>query len=108
MYKDTQVRGFDWKADKIVANYLGCLTYDKNKCFSALSQPAIVNNESQQVDSRNPCILPFKYKDKEYSSCTRLAKTDTRFWCATSVDAGLNMQTFGYCQDCPREGTFYI
>ena len=107
-YKDTQLRGFDWKADKIVTNYSICLTYDKNTCFSTYEQTTIENNVTLQLVSRNPCIFPFKYDNKEYSSCTRSTKDDTRFWCATSVDADLKTQTYGYCQNCPLEGSTYV
>ena len=110
VYKDTQLRGFDWKADKIVANYSICLNYDKSTCFSTYQQTTIENNVTLQLVSRNPCIFPFKYNDKEYSSCTRFQneKDDTRFWCATSVDADLKMETFGYCQNCPLEGSTHM
>ena len=66
------------------------------------------NNVTLELVSRNPCIFPFKYDNKEYSSCTRFTKDDTRFWCATSVDADLKWQTYGYCQNCPLEGSTYV
>ena len=104
-YKDTQLRGFDWKADKIVANFSICLTYDKNTCFSIYQQPSMENNVTLELVSKNPCIFPFKYDNKEYSSCTRSTKDDTRFWCATSVNANLDWKTYGFCDEmkCPLE-----
>ena len=101
------MRGFDWKADKIVTSYARCLTYESSTCFSIYKQPTIENNVTLELDSKDPCIFPFKYVNKTYNSCTRYTKKDTRFWCATSVSADLKMETFGYCQDCPLEGMYF-
>ena len=64
---------------------------------------------------KNPCIFPFKYENKTYNSCTRWHGTspgfpdEEAFWCATSVNADLNIQNWGFCNDfCPLEGTVQV
>ena len=89
----------DWKADNIVKN-LSCLTLDSS-CFT-IDQNAITI-EREPFDIKNMCIFPFKYFDTTYNSCIRV--NGGAFWCATSVDADLDFQTHGTCNDlCNYEG----
>ena len=92
----------NWNADKN-ATKSKCLTYDSN-CFSNFPDTIIVDHKETQFYTTNPCIFPFKHSGKTYNSCTR----DTEFWCATSVDADLELQTSGLCEDfCPLEGIYF-
>ena len=97
----------DWKADKIVTNPR-CLTYDSN-CFSNRNDVEIYtesNGNRQNFSSKNPCKFPFKFHGTIYNSCIRNRKN--AFWCATSVDANLDWQTRGFCNDlCPLEGMYF-
>ena len=91
----------DWKADKIVTN-LSCLTLDSG-CFT-FDQQAI-SIEEEPFDTKNMCIFPFRYFGTTFNSCIRFV--EGAFWCATSVDADLEWQTFGVCNDlCPLKGMY--
>ena len=106
---------FNWKADDKIITNASCLVNDSN-CFGTDQDTIIVDfKESRHFGSKNPCEFPFKYLNKTYNSCTRMEGTSTgypkeeAYWCATSVDTDLNMQTYGFCNDkCPLEGTVQV
>ena len=56
-----------------------------------------------EVKTKDPCIFPFKYNNKSYTSC--ISKDHKRHWCATSIDSRNHYQEiWGYCNDlCPKE-----
>ena len=59
------------------------------------------------------CVFPFKYKDKEYSSCTYVDAVDGRPWCSVKVDTQGDVITgvsdqWGHCNDaCFVEGMIF-
>ena len=90
-------------AENKIITYIGCLTNDSN-CFSNGRDKIIIDSKRETVDVKNPCVFPFKYRDKSYDSCTKDGDKQA-FWCATSVDADLYRLTTGRCNDaCPLEG----
>ena len=109
LYKD-RITYSNWNADDKIITNLGCLT-DNNKCFSNKQYRIKIDvKEPRQFDVRNPCIFPFKHRNKIYNSCIReiYGTNSKEFGCATSVDADLNWQTSGICNDfCPYEGIYF-
>ena len=108
LYKD-QINS-NWIEDETIITYSGCLN-DNSKCFSN-KQYKITGDakKTRQFDVRNPCIFPYKHGNKTYNSCTReiYGANSKEFGCATSVDADLNWQTSGFCNDfCPCEGMYF-
>ena len=104
----------NWNADDKIISNSSCLIYDSN-CFSTNQETIIIDLNYVAAERKNPCIFPFKYDNATYDSCTRSGGYSTgypdeeAFWCATSVNADLNMQTWGFCNDlCPLEGTVQI
>ena len=96
-----------WKADEFVTKSK-CLAYDKNCLGTRKGREKIDLNhtETHQVKATAQCIFPFKHYDTIYNSCTK--NGEKGFWCATSVDANLDWQTFGFCNDlCPLEGIYF-
>ena len=93
-------------AENKTVTYLGCLTNDSN-CFSNGRDKIITDSKGETiaVDVKNPCVFPFKFRDKSHDSCTK--DKDHAFVCATSVDADNYRLTTGYCNDaCPLEGKY--
>ena len=99
----------NWNEDETIITYSGCLN-DDSKCFSnRLYKIMGDGKKTRQFDVRNPCVFPFKHGNKTYNSCTReiYGTNSKEFGCATSVDADLNWQTSGICNDfCPYEGMY--
>ena len=106
--KEDEEWTLDWKGGKSV-KLSKCLTRD-SKCFSNRMDDAIsidTNGTRHKFSSKNPCIIPFKDSNTTYNSCTRFDSDG--FWCATSVDADLEWQTWGFCNDlCPLEGIIQV
>ena len=104
-----------WNADNRIITNSSCLTYDSN-CFSTIQDAIIIEvKEAHYVYRKDACTFPFKYDNATFNSCTRRDGTtegypdEEAFWCATSVDADLNMQTWGFCNNfCPLEGTVQV
>ena len=108
LYKD-RITYSNWNADDKIITNLGCLT-DNNKCFSNKQYRIRIDVKGTQFGVRNPCIFPFKHRNKIYNSCTReiYGTNSKEFGCATSVDADLEMQTSGFCNDlCQYEGMYF-
>ena len=95
-----------WKADRKIVTNSSCLSYGSN-CFSTGQETIILNGTHHTVYRRNPCVFPFKHDNTTYDSCTKKPNMHG-FWCATSVDANLDYQTWGHCHDlCPLEGMHF-
>ncbi|RMC04928.1 hypothetical protein DUI87_18104 [Hirundo rustica rustica] len=43
-----------------------------------------------------PCVFPFKYKDKHYNECTDAGRTDGLLWCSTTADFDAD-ELYGFC-----------
>uniref|UniRef100_A0A803V281 MRC1 protein n=1 Tax=Ficedula albicollis TaxID=59894 RepID=A0A803V281_FICAL len=43
-----------------------------------------------------PCVFPFKYKDKQYNECTDAGRSDGLLWCATTADFDAD-KLYGFC-----------
>uniref|UniRef100_A0A8C3ERF6 Uncharacterized protein n=1 Tax=Corvus moneduloides TaxID=1196302 RepID=A0A8C3ERF6_CORMO len=43
-----------------------------------------------------PCVFPFKYKDKQYNECTDAGRSDGWLWCATTADFDAD-KLYGFC-----------
>ncbi|XP_018764911.2 macrophage mannose receptor 1-like [Serinus canaria] len=43
-----------------------------------------------------PCVFPFKYKDKQYTECTDAGRSDGLLWCATTADFDAD-KLYGFC-----------
>jgi len=58
-------------------------------------------NSGGVMPSNQPCIFPFKYRGKEYRSCTTDYETLGRPWCSVAVDADghhiSGQRLYGYC-----------
>ena len=105
-YKDKTNWIINWKGDNKIITNSSCLTYNSN-CFGTKQEKITSESNETHVDRKNPCKFPFKYYNTLYNSCTRNAAKG--FWCATSVDANLNYQTWGFCNDlCPLEGMYSV
>ena len=103
LYIDEEIWIPNWKADSNIVTNLSCIA-DDNKCFSTNQELIINENKESHFYRKDPCIFPYKYSNTVYHSCTMVDWDG--FWCATSVDAELDMQTWGNCNDlCPLEGT---
>ena len=113
LYKE-QTWILNWEADDKIITNSSCLNYDSS-CFSTNQETIIFEARYVAADRKNPCIFPFKYANKTYNFCTRKDGTtegypdEKGFWCATSVDADLDVETWGFCNNlCPLEGTVRI
>ena len=103
LYQESGIWTLDWKEDKIAKN-LSCLTYYSH-CFTIDQNQITIGKE--KYGTKNICIFPFRHYDTTYNSCTK--NGELGFWCATSVNADLEWQSYGYCNDlCPLEGMFYL
>ena len=75
-------------------------------------QIAIITNTSWPIHLKIRVSLigvyyVFLNMNKTYKSCTKT--DDEAFWCATSVNADLDWQAWGYCNElCPLEGTVQV
>ena len=95
-----------WKDDKVVIKSR-CLIFN-NMCLAKREDNLKIEDTRAFVKATalGQCIFPFKHKNVSYSSCT-LVDADDGFWCATSVDANLDWQTWGNCMNnttCPLKG----
>jgi len=58
-------------------------------------------NGGKAMPSNLPCIFPFKYRGKEYRSCTTDYEMLGRAWCSVAVDADghhiSGQRLYGYC-----------
>ena len=53
-----------------------------------------------KTTSRNQCIFPFKYENKNYSSCTKADLPQYAKWCAVSINNETReLKDFGYCDE---------
>ncbi|XP_015472732.1 macrophage mannose receptor 1-like [Parus major] len=43
-----------------------------------------------------PCVFPFKYKEKQYNECTDAGRSDGLLWCATTADFDAD-ELYGFC-----------
>ncbi|XP_074067316.1 matrix metalloproteinase-9 [Macrotis lagotis] len=46
----------------------------------------------------DPCVFPFTFLNREYSTCTSEGRTDGRLWCATTDDFDRDRK-WGFCED---------
>ena len=82
---------------------------------STMTEEEVANIEiplSDKNDWGKPCKFPFKYKGKEFVSCTGTKRTDDngevidkdKFWCATEVNENDQMVKSGVCKEMCSNG----
>ena len=70
--------------------------------FERIFADVCLTLSSHGPNREKPCQFPFKYKGKEYSTCTK--KDWSSFWCATELKLDGSYRKFGYCnENCPKE-----
>ena len=91
----------NWIEDEMIIAYSGCLNDDSNRQYKIIGDGI----KSRQFDVRNPCKFPFKDRGRTYDSC-KWNTSKQIFWCATSVNADFEWQTYAFCNElCHNEGT---
>ena len=74
--------------------------------LAALITPLKSQDCSYTVGGANPnkpCALPFRYKGKQYQTCTDRSDPDGKFWCSTKVDVnGKHVSKAGEWGYCPE------
>ncbi|KAG8519651.1 Matrix metalloproteinase-9 [Galemys pyrenaicus] len=80
--------------------YRWCATtadYDQDKLFGFC--PTRVDSTVTGGNSAGePCVFPFTFLGKEYSSCTREGRSDGLLWCATTSNFDSDKK-WGFCPD---------
>jgi len=96
--------GGPWNTRGLCATNLQCLV--RCPCFAKDADPSSFPDPDSNPDpTRFPgsCIFPFKYKGKQYDSCTTDHSQNGKPWCAYEVDKDNNVidRKWG---DCEGEG----
>ena len=78
--------------------------------LASLEDPECLTKTARDPSSNNnvPCIFPFSYLGKTYTTCTADGHLDQKSWCSTKVDAGgVHVEgggNWGLCgPGCPQE-----
>jgi len=86
-----------------------CLLLAAISCTSSQDTKCLTRKATDPSSSANvPCIFPFTYAGKEYTSCTVEGHPDQKTWCSTKVDSqGVHVDGgghWGVCgKGCPQE-----
>nr|XP_060636643.1 uncharacterized protein LOC132778050 isoform X4 [Anolis sagrei ordinatus] len=90
-------------SEDVVTGHFWCATtgsYDKDKQRSYCADTRLVAND------HGPCIFPFIYKGKSYSSCTTAGASTGKLWCSLSRNYDRNPR-WTYCDPSePRPCVF--
>jgi len=94
--------GGPWNTGGLCARNLQCLV--RCPCFAKDADPETFPDPESEPD-RLPgqCIFPFKFKGKEYKTCTTDHSENGKPWCAYQVDPD-NVVVDGKWGDCEGEG----
>ncbi|KAF6284549.1 matrix metallopeptidase 9 [Rhinolophus ferrumequinum] len=80
--------------------YRWCATtanYDQDKLYG-FCPTRVDSTVSGGNSAGEPCVFPFVFLGKEYSTCTREGRSDGRLWCATTSDFDSDKK-WGFCPD---------